>query len=132
MRALLVIFVAMLLLQGCGEKTTSSRYLDEDSYHGDEKAIIGLINSRIKYISDDDLESYMKLFVPDSPINGMPKYKIQTVRLTGEFKIGKYSNYSLAVVPTEEVFEEYGATNLQYVFIKMDGANEEWKIADID
>jgi len=132
MRALLVLFVAMLLLQGCGGKSTSTQYLDEESYNSDEKAIIGLINSRIKFISEDDFESYMNLFVPDSPINGMPKYKLRTVRLTGEIKIGKYSNYSLAVVPTEDVFEEYGVTNNQYVFIKMDGANEEWKIADID
>lgn len=134
-KLVLLLMVMALFIQGCNEtdpESSSPQYIDVNKYSGDKLDIIKLINLRMKYIAEDNEKEYMSLFTPNSPINGMSRYKLKTVTLTSEIKISNHKNYDMALVRTEEVFIENEISNVQYVFVKEKGQDDRWMILDID
>lgn len=54
--------------------------MDKEEGHIGHKCIM-------KYIFEENESEYMKLFHTTSPINGLPKYKLKTVKLLDEINI---------------------------------------------
>lgn len=129
----MIIIFAAFILQSCGSKNAEApQYLDESQYSADALEIVKLFNLRIKYVYEQNTEEYLKLFMPNSPISGLPKYKLLTIKPLSDISISEHKRYFMAVVPTEDIFMEKEKVNNQYVFIKWKGIEENWMIADID
>lgn len=110
----------------------SPEYINENIYSGNELDIIRLINQRMKYTFEENESEYMKLFHATSPINGLPKYKLKTVKLLDEINIQEQKYSFVALVKAEDIVISGEAFNYNYVFIKAKNSNDEWKIGDID
>jgi hypothetical protein len=130
-----------LLINEQGETTTystssqvieSPEYINESLYSGNELDIIRLINQRIKYTFEENESKYMGLFHATSPINGLLKYKLKTVKLLAEIKIQEQKYSFVALVQAEDIVISGDLFNNNYVFIKAKNNNDGWKIGDID
>ncbi|MFB9277875.1 hypothetical protein [Cohnella cellulosilytica] len=134
MKKALLALGLVLLLSACasGGKGSKAEYIPEDAYAGDELDIVRLINQRIKYSQDDNESEYLKLFYADSPINGLPNFKLRTVRLTEDIGIQEQKQAVVAVVLAEDVVSTGESFTSQYVFIKSRLTDDVWKIWDID
>lgn len=99
-------------------------YIDESQYEGDELAFVQLINRSVQYINGEDEEGYKSLLTSNSPINAMPKRKVDKVELV---EIGEPNGSQIAV------FVNYWRDGVEqrhmFVFTK---EQDEWKILDID
>jgi hypothetical protein len=130
-----------LLINELAETTTystssqvieSPEYINESLYSGNELDIIRLINQRIKYTFEENESEYMGLFHATSPMNGLPKYKLKTVKLLTEIKIQEQKYSFVALVQAEDIVISGDLFNNNYVFIKAKNNNDGWKIGDID
>jgi len=93
---------------------------------------VRLINQRIKYVQEGNESKYLELFYEESPINGLPRYKLQRVKLTSDIEIREQRRFYIAVVQAEDIMETGEMFNSQYVFLKPKETDEGWQIADID
>lgn len=152
MRKIYFVISLLLLLSACNSRNTeinietgetntlststqvieSPKYIDEINFTGNELDIIRLINQRIKYTFEENESEYMKLFYANSPINGLPKYKLKTVKLLNGIKISEQKYSYVALVEAEDTVISGEAFNNNYVFIKAKKTNDGWKIGDID
>jgi len=114
------------------QEIESPDYINESMYSGNEIEIIRLINQRMKYTFEENESEYMKLFHATSPINGLPKYKLKTVKLIDKINIQEQKYSFVAQVKVEDVVITGEAFNNNYVFIKAKNSNDGWKIGDID
>jgi len=122
----------VFLLSACSAKDGGTGFISEDKYEGDELDIVRLINQRIKYVQEGNESKYMELFYEESPINGLPRYKLQKVKLTSDIEICEQRRFYIAVVQAEDIMETGEMFNSQYVFLKPKETDEGWQIADID
>jgi len=142
-----VLISLLFLLSSCSSKnednllttySTSSQviespeYINESVYSGNELDIIRLINQRMKYTFEENESEYMKLFHATSPINGLPKYKLRTVKILEEINIQEQKYSFVALVKVEDIVMSGEAFNNNYVFIKAKNSKDGWKIGDID
>jgi hypothetical protein len=114
------------------QEIESPHYLIESEYSGDELDIIKLINQRIKFIFEENESRYMELFHATSPINGMSKYKLKTVKLLTEINIQEQKNSYFALVKAEDILMSGESYSSSYVFLKAKNTDGGWKIGDID
>ncbi|MGC5770836.1 hypothetical protein [Paenibacillus pabuli] len=116
------------------DKGTPPVYLDETKYTGDELEIVQLMNSRMRYIWEEDEKGYMSLFDPQSPVSGMPVSKVRKVISMSKIKIREQKKlYEALVMVTElrENGEEFGPS-MVFWKKKADGDAAKWIFADID
>lgn len=148
MKSIIIIILFLMLLPDCNPtfysrsksskpiKTASTgtpMYLDEGQYAGDQLELIKLINLRMKYLWEVDETSYMKLFHKESPINGIPLFKIKSTTLRSEITIREHKNVYQAVVSVTELrYDNAEEENPTYVFQKDKTKGAEWRIRDID
>jgi len=86
----------------------------------------------MKYTFEENESEYMKLFHATSPINGLPKYKLRTVKILEEINIQEQKYSFVALVKVEDIVMSGEAFNNNYVFIKAKNSKDGWKIGDID
>jgi hypothetical protein len=103
---------------------TEAVYIDESQYEGDALIFAQLINRAVQYINEENEDGYKSLLASNSPINSLPKRKVNKVELV---EIGEpYGSNIVVDVNDWRDGEEQSRT---YVFTK---ENNEWKILDID
>jgi hypothetical protein len=109
-------------------------YLDETNYTGDELEIVQLMNSRMRYMWEEDEKGYMSLFDPQSPVSGMPVSKVRKVISMSKIKIREQKKLYEALVMVTELRangEEFGPS-MVFWKKKADGDAAKWIFADID
>lgn len=120
------------------ELSVGPAYLDESKFSGEERPLIHLINLRMKYLFEEDQESYIALYTEGAPIDrtltkDFPRFKITSSAVDGEISIKEQRSLFEAVVrviETRDSREEAGSS--QYVFHKGKDKEDEWLIADVD
>lgn len=114
-------------------------YLDETNYTGDELEIVQLMNSRMRYMWEEDEKGYMSLFDPQSPVSGMPVssfsgFKVRKIISMSEITIREQKKLYEALVMVTELRENEEEASSSMVFRKKksDGDAAKWIFADID
>ncbi|MEC0126597.1 hypothetical protein [Paenibacillus pabuli] len=114
-------------------------YLDETKYTGDELEIVQLMNSRMRYMWEEDEKGYMSLFDPQSPVSGMPVsglsgFKVRKVISMSDITIREQKKLYEALVMVTELRENEEEASSSMVFWKKkaDGDAAKWIFADID
>ncbi|MGM0881940.1 MAG: hypothetical protein ACQEXQ_13005 [Bacillota bacterium] len=119
------------------ERSAAPAYLDESKFSGEERPLIHLINLRMKYLFEEDQESYIALYTETAPIDrtlaeDFPRFKITSVEVDGGIVINEQRSLFEAVVPVKESKDFGDASSSVYVFQKGKDKDTEWLIADVD
>lgn len=123
--------ILFILLQGCTSKSGPA-YLEMKGLNEDEREIVQLINKRMEYLHEGNAEEYTKLFAPNSPIVGMPTYKLKTVKLHAPIHIQEQKKVYQVLVLADDMLNDDDFITSQYVFIKGKEPDSKWLIYDID
>lgn len=115
------------------DEVSPPEYVDESKYSGDELEIVKLMNTRMRYLYEQDENGYMSLFAPESPISGMPNYTFSKITSMGDITITEQKKLYQGVVMITELREgvESSSTMVFWKW-KADGERAKWIIADID
>ena len=103
---------------------TEAVYIDESQYEGDALIFAQLINRSVQYINEENEDGYKSLLAGQSPINSLPRRKVDKVELV---EIGEPYGSHIAV--SVNYWRDGEEQNRTYVFMK---ENNEWKVLDID
>ncbi|MGF9697957.1 MULTISPECIES: hypothetical protein [Paenibacillus] len=109
-------------------------YIDETKYTGDELEIVKLMNTRLRYLWEEDEKGYMSLIDPQSPVSGMSRTKVRKVISMSDITIQEQKKLYEGVVEVTELKENDVESSSIMVFWKKkeDGDSAQWIIADID
>nr|WP_154958332.1 hypothetical protein [Paenibacillus xylanexedens] len=115
------------------DEVVPPEYVDESKYSGDELEIVKLMNTRMRYLYEQDEKRYMSLFAPESPISGMPNYIFSKITSMGDITITEQKKlYQGFVIITELIEGVESSSTMVFWKWKADGEHAKWIIADID
>ncbi|RCW41951.1 hypothetical protein [Paenibacillus prosopidis] len=119
------------------ERSAAPAYLDESKFSVEERPLIHLINLRIKYLFEEDQESFIALYTESAPIDrtlaeDFPRFKITSVEVDGGIVINEQRSLFEAVVQVKESKDFGEPSSSVYVFQKGKDEDAEWLIADVD
>ncbi|KAA8785392.1 hypothetical protein EC604_16225 [Paenibacillus amylolyticus] len=115
------------------DEVAPPEYVDESKYSGDELEIVKLMNTRMRYLYEQDEKGYMSLFAPESPISGMPNYTFRKIISMGGITITEQKKlYQGVVIITELEDDIESSSTMVFWKWKADGEHAKWIIADID
>lgn len=123
--------ILLILLQGCTSKSDPA-YLEWKGLNQDEQEIVQLINKRMQYLHEGNAEEYMKLFAPNSPIQGMPTYQLKAVKPHTPIHIQEQKKVYQVLLLADDMLNNDDFFTSQYVFIKGKDPDSKWLIYDID
>ncbi|MFS0870307.1 hypothetical protein AB3N00_10185 [Paenibacillus xylanilyticus] len=117
-----------------GDEDIPPVYIDETNYTGDELEIVKLMNTRLRYLWEEDEKGYMSLIDPQSPVSGMSRTKVRKVISMSDITIQEQKKLYQGVVEVTELKENDVESSSIMVFWKkkVDGDSAQWIIADID
>lgn len=132
--------VLLILLSGCNTspsvqapKEPPPVYINEDAYTGEEREVISIINRSLESLNAGKEKEYLELMHSDSPLQGMPSYRVSHTRVLRDIQIQEQRNVFQVVVPIKE--KRYGSEDeLDYNYVLQRGKQEgdSWKIVDKD
>ncbi|MGF6355899.1 hypothetical protein ABIE27_003814 [Paenibacillus sp. 4624] len=115
------------------DEVAPPEYVDESKYSGDELEIVKLMNTRMRYLYEQDEKGYMSLFAPESPISGMPNYTFRKIISMGGITITEQKKLYQGVVIITELEDDIDSSSTMVFWKwKADGEHAKWIIADID
>lgn len=130
----------LILLSGCHTNPPvqaplepSPVYINEDAYTGEEREVISIINRSLEFLNAGKEEEYLELLHSNTPLQGMPSYRVSHTRVVRDIQIQEQRNVFQVVVPIKE--KRYGSEDeLDYNYVLQRGKQEgdSWKIVDKD